>query len=78
MNSSIQLKPDMRTARWIMVRWLCAPSRLMALEQGHTVITGTSTSSRKDWPFSSSSPVKRHSYEMMLLMPDEGAGLCTK
>ena len=26
-----------------LARWLCAPSSLMALEQGHTVITGTST-----------------------------------
>ena len=64
------------------------PTFSLMLRASRSVITSSmystssgsapSLSSRKDWPFSSSSPVKRHSYEMMLLMPDEGAGLCTK
>ena len=62
MKSSIQQNPRIRTAMRTSARWLCAPSRLMAFEQGHTVITGTVTSSRNDGlPSSGSSPVSLHS-----------------
>ena len=40
-KSSIQLKPSVRSSMCTMQRWLWAPSSLMALEQGQTVITGT-------------------------------------
>ena len=42
-RSSIQTKPRVRAVTVTCERWLCAPYSEMSLEQGHRLVTGTTT-----------------------------------
>jgi len=73
MKSSIQTNFLKRSCRRTRPRWLWAPAALISLEQGQTVVTGTTTPTRKSFWCSALQPLKKQRYSIRLFAADTGA-----